>query len=68
MTDISTELDSVIPRHQLLDNTAAKHRTDLIHRSVARLITLARLQQQSERVSYLSWMSLHYHLLHYYYY
>jgi len=32
MTDISTELDSVIPRHQLLDNTAAKHRTDLIHR------------------------------------
>ena len=33
MTDISTELDSVIPRHQLLDNTAAKHKTDLIHRS-----------------------------------
>ena len=33
MTDISTELDSVIPRHQLLDNTAAKPRTDLIHRS-----------------------------------
>jgi len=30
--DVSTELDTVIPRHQLLDNTAAKHKTDLIHR------------------------------------
>lgn len=32
MSDVSTELDELIPRHQLLDNTAAKHKTDLIHR------------------------------------
>ena len=47
MTDISTELDSVIPRHQLLDNTAAKHRTDLIHRSGHRVL-LTSLQLQLE--------------------
>ena len=32
MADVSTELDTIVPRHQLLDNTAAKHRTELVHR------------------------------------
>jgi len=32
MSDISSELDTAIPPHQLLDNTAAKHKTDLVHR------------------------------------
>jgi len=32
MSDVSSELDELIPKHQLLDNTAAKHKTDLIHR------------------------------------
>ena len=32
MSDVSSELDTVIPRHQLLDNSAAKHKTDLVHR------------------------------------
>eukprot|EP00092_Neocalanus_flemingeri_P002395 GFUD01002561.1.p1 GENE.GFUD01002561.1~~GFUD01002561.1.p1 ORF type:complete len:239 (+),score=104.22 GFUD01002561.1:309-1025(+) len=30
--DITTELDQVIPKHKLLDNTAAKHKTELVHR------------------------------------
>ena len=33
-SDVSTELDTAVPRHQLLDNTAAKHRTELVHRYV----------------------------------
>jgi len=32
MSDVSSEFDELIPKHQLLDNTAAKHKTDLIHR------------------------------------
>ena len=31
-SDITTELDTVIPPHELLDNTAAKHKTELVHR------------------------------------
>ena len=30
--DITEELDRMIPQHQLLDNTAAKHKTELVHR------------------------------------
>ena len=30
--DITEELDQVIPKHQLLDNTAAKHKNELVHR------------------------------------
>ena len=32
MGDVSAELDTAVPRHELLDNTAAKHKTDLVHR------------------------------------
>ena len=32
MSDVTAELDTAIPKHELLDNTAAKHKTDLIHR------------------------------------
>ena len=32
MGDVSAELDTAVPRHKLLDNTAAKHKTDLVHR------------------------------------
>ena len=31
---ITEELDQVIPKHQLLDNTAAKHKNELVHRSI----------------------------------
>jgi len=30
--NITEELDQVIPKHQLLDNTAAKHKNELVHR------------------------------------
>merc|ERR1712106_386960 len=30
--NITEELDKVIPKHQLLDNTAAKHKNELVHR------------------------------------
>ena len=30
--DITKELDQVIPKHKLLDNTAAKHKQELVHR------------------------------------
>ena len=30
--DITEELDQVIPKHRLLDNTAAKHKNELVHR------------------------------------
>ena len=30
--DASLELDRAVPRHELLDNTAAKHKTELVHR------------------------------------
>ena len=30
--DIAEELDRMIPQHQLLDNTAAKHKNELVHR------------------------------------
>ena len=29
---VSEDLDQVIPKHQLLDNTAAKHKNELVHR------------------------------------
>ena len=32
--DVSSELDKLVPKHELLDNTAAKHKTDLIHRYI----------------------------------
>jgi len=31
---ITEELDQVIPKHTLLDNTAAKHKNELVHRSI----------------------------------
>ena len=30
--NITEELDKVIPKHQLLDSTAAKHKNELVHR------------------------------------
>ena len=32
MDYVTEELDKVIPQHQLLDNTAAKHKNELVHR------------------------------------
>jgi len=34
--DASAELDRAVPRHQLLDSSAAKHKTELVHRGAAR--------------------------------
>ena len=34
--DPSAELDRAVPRHQLLDNSAAKYKTELVHRGAAR--------------------------------
>jgi len=32
--NVTTELDQVIPKHQLLDSTAAKHKKELAHRGI----------------------------------
>ena len=32
--DITVQLDQVIPKHKLLDNTAANHTNDLVHRGI----------------------------------